>query len=99
MSGGSFNYLYAKDAEDLLSGQGVEELNEMGETLSDLGYEEEAKETFLIQYEVKKARQELEKRINKIKGVWKAVEWYESKDSGIEHVQKEIEKFRKTQGE
>lgn len=108
MSGGSYNYLYLKGSEDLLDGQGYEELNEMAETLLDMGYEEEAKETFSIQFEVKKTRQKgiakkasqiLEARVKKIQGVWKAVEWYQSNDSGIGYVQKEIEKYRQNQGE
>ena len=94
MSGGSYNYLFCKGAEDLLYGQGLGDLNEMAETLLDMGYSEEAKETYAILFEVKKVREELEGRVNKISDLWKAVEYYESMDADIEAIKVEVEKLR-----
>ena len=75
VSGGSFNYLYANDPGEIL---GSDELREMAEELEALGHvaSEPAKLTRAL---VDESRA-LEDRIEKLRPVWFAVEWWKSCD-------------------
>ncbi len=94
MSGGSYNYLcYAQDLEDLQSHR--HELEAMATRLAGLGYAQDAaRETeelllLLQQWEVRAAA-----RLQRLTAVWKAVEWWDSCDSGEDGVQAALAKYR-----
>ena len=92
MSGGSYNYLCYNDAEDILNKQA--DIAVMRDRLIGLGFSDAAKETETIllisdQYTVR-----MEARLERLNGIWHAVEWMDSNDSGIEEVEKEIKKYR-----
>jgi hypothetical protein len=89
MSGGSFNYLYLKDAGEMAGD--IEQLERMIEALSDLGYADDvaqgAKE-LLDAYGLIEAKKE------KLNDVFWAMEWWRSGDQGEDTVRKFIAKYR-----
>ncbi|WP_306317219.1 MULTISPECIES: hypothetical protein [unclassified Streptomyces] len=94
MSGGSFNYLcYVQDLEDLRSQR--HDLEDMASRLAGLGYAQDAaRETeelllLLRQWEVRATA-----RVARLTDVWKAVEWWDSSDSGEDGVHEALAKYR-----
>lgn len=94
MSGGSYNYLcHVQDLEDLRSHR--YDLEEMASRLAGLGYAQDAaRETeelllLLRQWEVRAAA-----RLERLTEVWKAVEWWDSCDSGEDEVRAALAKYR-----
>jgi len=95
MSGGSFNYLYCKDGEDLLNSE--EDLERMALSLEHRGYPDIALDTKSILNDVqfiKEKINELTERKNKLSEVWRAVEWTDSGDTTEKYIKKEAEKYR-----
>ena len=45
MSGGSWNYLYCKDVDELMNGSSTELLQDMADRLNSAGFEDVAKDT------------------------------------------------------
>lgn len=88
MSGGSYNYLCYADHSDI--GNKTEDLQEMIDRLKELCFEDIANESYLVLEHIKKT----DKMINKLSEIWKAVEWMDSGDWGLENVNQEIENFR-----
>src|SRR3990167_4985840 len=86
MSGGSFNYLYAKYWPDIAN-ECDGELRNMADELAALGYAEDAaaetEELILI---MRQAAVRVRTRQDRLKAVWKAVEWWKSSDSGEEAI-------------
>ncbi len=97
MSGGSFNYLYAKKhIEDLANEK--DELEKMREALIKYGYEDIAKDTQrLIEY-IKSAECTVETLADMLEEVFHAVEWYESADYGETTMIAILEKYRLKKG-
>ena len=92
MSGGSFDYLCYKDAEQLFErGQLLEE---MVTELTDMGFIDAAKETFALKTLIDQTKVRMEVYLDRLRPVWKAVEWYCSGDSGMEAVEEAIRKYR-----
>lgn len=92
MSGGSFNYLYCKDTDELMSN--TSDLEEMREYLISYGYEDIAKDTQrLIEY-IKSANCVIGTLKEMLEPVFHAVEWYESADWGKERMIEVLEKYR-----
>lgn len=89
MSGGSFDYLFMKDFAEMMYNRHF--LNEMLEELRYMGYNDIADEIDGI---VKKF-DKLGKEMDKFEGVFKAVEWKVSGDSGADDVEKAVKKLRK----
>lgn len=92
MSGGSYNYLCYKDAYEIH--EKTEELNDMRDRLIELGFLDAASETESILLMLKSFEVRLQTRIDRLNKVWKAVEWFDSGDSGIERVNSEIKLYR-----
>jgi hypothetical protein len=93
MSGGSYEYLYSKDVEDLLYMQ--ETIQKMADRLAGLGYASDAaKET----QELLLTLRQFENRISAIKerlsDVWHSVELLDNRDSGEDSVKNALEKYR-----
>lgn len=97
MSGGSFNYLCYREADDLINSQ--DDLESMRNALIKYGYEDIAKDTQrLIEY-IKSARCTIETLGNMLEPVFHAVEWYESGDYGKDTMIKVLEKYRRKESE
>lgn len=93
MSGGSYDYLYVKDASDLFVNPG--ELAAMATRLSTLGYADDAAadaHDLLAIVRTQKVR--VEAAQSRLYGVFHAVEWWDSGDSGEENVHAELAKYR-----
>ncbi|WP_329311676.1 hypothetical protein [Streptomyces sp. NBC_01262] len=94
MSGGSFNYLcHTWDLDGLIDKRG--DLEEMSAVLAGLGYAHDAaRETeellvMLRQWEVRATV-----RVERLREVWKAVEWWKSSDYGEDQVHEALAEYR-----
>lgn len=95
MSGGSFGYLCYKDVPELMEPSSISNLEIMVQHLQLYGYEDIARDTQrLIEY-IRSASIRIEVLSEKLNGVFHAVEWYESADTGRETMIAELEKYRK----
>lgn len=93
MSGGSFNYLYCRDIDELMNN--TSDLEEMRDYLISYGYEDIAKDTQrLIEY-IKSAECVIGTLKDMLEPVFHAVEWYESGDYGKEKMIEVLEKYRR----
>jgi len=96
MSGGSYNYLYCKEVNDIINNR--EDLVNMIDRLRELKC---VKASICSQnilddiVTLKEMINELDNKITIISDVWRAVEFYDSNDSGITHVDMEYELFCK----
>lgn len=99
MSGGSYNYLcYVEDLEDLIGKR--HSLQEMADSLGELDYAADAaRETeellaIIRQWEVRAGV-----RIDRLKDVWKALEWWHSSDSGEDGLREALAAYRGEPGQ
>lgn len=93
MSGGSYNYLYCKDSDALLNEE--RELTSMAERLAELGYAEDAaRETEELLLIIRQAKIRIDVRARRLSGVWHAVEWWDSADSGEDGVKHALDAYR-----
>lgn len=94
MSGGSFNYIYCRDAENLFDGSSIADLASIEEILLQHNEIDVAKDVRrLIEY-IKSARNRVGVLHQQLAPVLKAVEWCESCDISDEDLAKKIEKYR-----
>ena len=93
MSGGSYDYLFSKDVGDLFDN--AHTLERMARRLAEFGFAEDAaaetEETVLI---LRQVRIRLQTRINRLRGVWQAVEWCDSNDWSESSVKEALTKYR-----
>lgn len=93
MSGGSYHYLCHKDFTEAVSAG--EEIQRMADRLAALGYAEDAaKETMDIILEISQARVRIQSRIDRLRNVWMAVEWWDSCDTSEDGVKDALEEYR-----
>lgn len=93
MSGGSFNYLYCRNTDELMNN--TSDLEEMRDYLISYGYEDIAKDAQrLIEY-IKSAECVIGTLKNMLEPVFHAAEWYESGDYGKEKMIEVLEKYRR----
>lgn len=92
MSGGSYNYLCYKDSFDIHERRN--ELNDMRDRLTELGYLDAAKETESVILILDAFEVRLRSRIERLSGVWRAVEWCDSGDTNEKAILVEINKYR-----
>ena len=93
MSGGSYDYLYSKDVEDLLHSQ--ETVQNMADRLAGLGYASDAaKETEMILLTLRQFENRISAMKERLSEVWHSVEWWDSCDSGEDSVKNALEKYR-----
>lgn len=92
MSGGSLNYLYCKDADELF--YHLDDLQKAEELLLKEGYSDVAKDVRrLIEYVITSMNR-IEVLQENLQDVFKALEWWQSCDSGKDRVESAVEKYR-----
>ena len=99
MSGGSWNYLYLKEIDDLMQRSNIETLEEMADYLNQNGYEDVAKDTRRLVEYIRSAKIRVETLFEMLSPVFKAVEWYYSADWGKYKVDEAIEEYRNGKGD
>jgi hypothetical protein len=93
MSGGSYDYLYAKDADELFNYQ--RQLNDMIDRLAGLGYAKDAAaETDELLLILRQTLVRVETRMQRLRDVWRAVEMWDSCDGGEDAVKEALSKYR-----
>ena len=92
MSGGSFNYLYCKEPEELLNC--IWDIEDMAEELTKMNYLDVAADMTRLAEYIKSARIRIGVLSEQLRPVMKAVEWYKSADIGEDSLKKAIEKYR-----
>lgn len=99
MSGGSLCYLYCKEPEDLFDGSTIHYLEEAEDYLLKNDAVDVAKDVRrLIEY-VLSAKNRVEVMQENLRDVFKAIEWYQSADSGKDRVDRAIATYRGEKGE
>lgn len=94
MGGGSYNYLYSKEPDELLRG-GWEDLEHMARRLARLGYAADAAgETEELLLILRQVQVRLEARQRRLADIWRAVEWWDSGDSGEDGVKAALAQYR-----
>ena len=94
MSGGSYDYLCLKDSDTLLEMK--HQIEAMSARLAGLGYAEDAAlETEDVLLTVRQFENRMQARIDRLRDVWRAVEWWDSGDSGEDSVKAALEEYRK----
>lgn len=96
MSGGSWNYLYSKDIEELMNDSTIELLQDMSDRLVALGYTDVAQDTQRLTEYIKSANIRIETLFEMLSPIFKAVEWFDSGDWGEETLNNEVLKYRKS---
>lgn len=92
MSGGSYNYLYQKEFTGHAS---LTDLSDMADTLSGLGYANDAaRESIELLMIIRQFETRAEVIADRLRGVWKAVEWWDSCDSSEDGVKTALEEYR-----
>ena len=94
MSGGSWNYLFCKDIDELMNGSSTELLQDMVDRLNSAGFKDVAKDTQRLVEYIKSASIRIETLFETLSPVFKAVEWFDSGDWGKDRVDKAIEEYR-----
>lgn len=94
MSGGSYNYLCdALDLSDIENKQ--HDLLEMSNRLAGLGYAKDAAaETYRVLVELRQFEVRIGVHLERLRDVWKAVEWWDSCDWSEDQVRAALEKYR-----
>lgn len=92
MSGGSYDYLYCKDPEELLGK--ANDIEDMAETLIKNGYEDVGRDMIRLSEYIRSAYIRVDVLSEQLRPIMKAVEWYESADIGADGLQKAVEKYR-----
>ena len=92
MSGGSFNYLYCKEPDELLNS--IWDIEDMAEELTKMNYLDVAADMTRLAEYIKSAQIRIGVLSEQLRPVMKAVEWYKSADIGEDSLKKAIEKYR-----
>jgi hypothetical protein len=94
MSGGSYNYLCFKDGHQYLDIPG--DLEDMAARLAKLGWAEDAAaETEELLLILRQCEVRAQARIDRLRDIWHAVEWWDSQDSGPEEVRAALDAYRR----
>ena len=93
MSGGSYDYLCYKDIDALVESN--YRLEEMADDLAELGYASDAaKETMGILLDIRAFKNRMEVKLERLGGVWRAMEWWSSCDTSEEGFKKALAEYR-----
>jgi len=103
MSGGSYNYLYSKEAETLLEQRDDQDLTAMLIRLEQMG---NADDVTIHLYQVlsnlamiRECLEETDKILHIVSPVLRAVEWRDSYDIGEDQLQAALEEWHKAEAE
>lgn len=93
MSGGSYDYLFTKEPDDLFAYSG--ELERMAERLSGLDYAADAAaDAYDLLAILRTQTVRVEAAQRRLAGVFQAIEWWDSGDSGEDHVREALAEYR-----
>lgn len=92
MSGGSYDYLYCKEVEELFREIGY--IDDMSDKLEKMDYLDVARDMRRLSEYIKTAYNRIDVLAEQLRPIMKAVEWYSSCDYGLEDVEKAIAKYR-----
>lgn len=93
MSGGSYNYLFAKEAEDLFADD--TELERMADRLAGLGWADDAaKDAYDLLAVLRTQTVRVDAARDRLRDVFMAVEWWDSGDSGEAGVRDALTAYR-----
>lgn len=93
MSGGSWSYLYCKEIDDLLQYEGL--IEDMADRLASLGYANDAaKETQELVLVIRQFRNHAGTIKDRLSDIWRAIEWWDSSDSGEDGVKNALKEYR-----
>ncbi|MGW4028236.1 hypothetical protein ACWEFL_02770 [Streptomyces sp. NPDC004838] len=97
MSGGSYNYLcHSWDLDDLLAKRGS--LEEISQALAALGYAQDAaRETEELLVLLRQWETRAGVRLDRLRPVWKALEWWHSSDSSEDTFKAALATYRDTE--
>ena len=96
MSGGSFNYLYCKEPEELFNSIGL--LVDMEDALITLDFDDVARDTRALIEDIKKAETAIRAKQERLNPVFRAVEHYYSGDIGKDGLKQALEQYRTREG-
>lgn len=96
MSGGSFNYLYCKEPEELFNSIGL--LVDMEDALLALGCDDIARDARELIEDIKKAETAIRAKQERLNPVFRAVEHYYSGDIGKDGLKQALEQYRTREG-
>ena len=92
MSGGSLNYLYCADTNDLINR--ISDLKEVERELISLEYADVAKDVRrLIEYCLT-AQNRIDVLFEQLEDVFHSVEWWKSSDIGLDDLKRHLEQYR-----
>jgi hypothetical protein len=96
MSGGSYEYLYSKDVEEIMTEWDAREnLERMVNRLAGLGYASDAaQESMKVLLDIRAFEVRMAVMLMRLSPVWKAVEWWDSNDWGEDSVKNTLAKYR-----
>ena len=94
MSGGSYDYLFCKESDELFTSHNVRILEEMEQNFIKLGFIDVAKDfRRLIEY-IKSANNRVEVLSSQLNGMMHDIEWYDSGDIGADTLAERVEQYR-----
>jgi len=92
MSGGSYDYLYSKDIDNLIYMDDT--IKQMTESLLEHDAVDAAKETYELLQIIKQFRARTDVITQRLRNIWHAREWVDSNDCEEEHFAEELKKYR-----
>jgi hypothetical protein len=93
MSGGSYEYICYKNADEI--GSMEEQIQRMADRLAALGYADDAaNETMETLKEIQESRNRIQTRLDRLRDVWKSVEWWDNCDTSEDGLKDALSKYR-----
>lgn len=92
MSGGSYDYLYCKETEELFSKAVY--IEDMAETLEKLNYLDVARDMRRLSEYIRSAYNRVDVLSERLRPIMKAVEWYEDCDIDEKSLKDKVEEYR-----
>lgn len=93
MSGGSYDYLFLKEPGEISRHEDT--VQRMAERLSGLGYAQDAaRETESVLLLARQFEARMRARLERLSEVWRAVEWWDSGDSGEDYLEQALLQYR-----
>lgn len=93
MSGGRYGDICCCEPEELLQGHRIRQLEEIAQSLVDLGHLGVAIDMQLLINSCKFARSDIALRFEQLENVMQAVEWFDSGDYTIEQVNAAVDEY------